>query len=387
MWILKLFKLLFYSLFVLILRPFVKIKENRVVLWSNYFNLYGCNPKAIADYIVKNYPSEFEVYFVLKKIPGDLYINDKIIIIRPETLKYFKVICSAKFVITNCRLWYNTYFIKRKGQKYIQTWHSSMRLKKIEKDAEENLPFTYKLAAKIDSYFCDFIISGSEFSTVIIQRAFWLHKAKILEYGTPRNDFFFLSTSQIIDKIKYSLNIPKDKKIILYAPTFRNSSLLEAYNMDYNLILKTIEEKINQSCILIIKYHPNLLVVLEEMKEQIISDKIIDLTKYHDMQNLLLISDILITDYSSTMFDFALMKKVCFIYASDYCTYDRGTYFQLDSLPFPFSYNNEGLIEQINKFDLAKYKKELNVFNAKIGFFEDGNASSRLVKYMLKIKK
>lgn len=107
------------------------------------------------------------------------------------------------------------------------------------------------------------------------------------------------------------------------------------------------------------------------------------MTYYHDMHELLCISDVLITDYSSSLFDFSLLHKPCFIYATDYESYDRGTYFRLEELPFPLALNNAELFDVISQFDKEEYESKLTEFNKRIlCSYETGKACEALYQWM-----
>ncbi|MGL5752407.1 MAG: bifunctional glycosyltransferase/CDP-glycerol:glycerophosphate glycerophosphotransferase, partial [Paraclostridium sp.] len=160
------------------------IKKNKIFLFSYYGSQYGCSPKYISEYIVKNYPKDkFDVVWAFNDISSKEHIED-IRKVRIMSLKYFYELSTSKIIITNFRTT-NT-FIKRKNQYYIQTWHSSLRLKQIEKDAENSLPKNYAEMAKEDSKKCDLLLSGCKYSTDIFKRAYW-YNGEIFEHGTPRN--------------------------------------------------------------------------------------------------------------------------------------------------------------------------------------------------------
>jgi CDP-glycerol glycerophosphotransferase len=101
------------------------------------------------------------------------------------------------------------------------------------------------------------------------------------------------------------------------------------------------------------------------------------------MQGLLCITDLLITDYSSSMFDMAMLKRPCLLYATDVEKYDRGYYFRFDELPFPLARNQQELTRNLNNFDLKRYQSDIEKFNEKeIGFFEDGTASKAVAEWI-----
>src|SRR5699024_3524691 len=124
---------------------------------------------------------------------------------------------------------------KRKGQYYVQTWHSSLRLKQIEQDAENNLPPQYLNMAKKDSNKCDLLLSGCQFSTAIFKRAFWYDR-EIFEKGTPRNDVLFKNDNKKREEVMQRLKISPHSKVLLYAPTFRENNQVDIYNLNFSRI-------------------------------------------------------------------------------------------------------------------------------------------------------
>lgn len=298
------------------------------------------------------------------------------------SLKYFYELCTSKVIITNFRT--TETFKKRNNQYYIQTWHSSLRLKQIEKDAEDTLPVHYIKMAKEDSKKLDLLISGCKFSTDIFKRAFW-YDGEIFEHGTPRNDILVKSDSNLNGMVKEKLKIDKDKKIILYAPTFRKNNNLEIYNIDYSKIINKLKDKFGREWVFLVKLHPHLVSKSDEL---VYGKYVLDVTKYDDIQELLSIADVLISDYSSLMFDFALTKKPCFLYVPDldeYIENDRGLYFAINELPFISVKNNDELASEIANFDSDKYDKDLKSFSSKIGSFEIGKCSEELEKKISKV--
>ncbi|MFD4058841.1 CDP-glycerol glycerophosphotransferase family protein, partial [Streptomyces californicus] len=139
------------------------VKKNKIFFTSYYGNQYGCNPKYISEYIVKNYPEQtFDIVWAFNNLNDKTHITG-IRKVRTQSIKYFYELCTAKVFITNYRT--TEQYVKRKNQYYIQSWHSSLRLKKIEKDAEESLPTDYVEMAQKDSQKCDLLMSGCQFST------------------------------------------------------------------------------------------------------------------------------------------------------------------------------------------------------------------------------
>jgi len=352
------------------------IKNNKIFMFSYYGSQYGCNPKYITEYIVQNMPKDrFDIVWAFNDLNKRKHIPVRKVKIM--SLRYLYELCTSKVVITNFRT--TDLFVKRKNQYYIQTWHSSLRLKQIEKDAELSLPEEYVQMAKKDSEKCDLLLSGCKYSTDIFKRSFW-YEGEIFEHGTPRNDLLFNNNPKKKADILNELNGSRDFKNILQAPTFKKDGNLDVYDLDYSSLLKSLEKKMGGKWVCLVKLHPHLM---SKSNQLVFRDNVLDVTSYNDVQELLSASDALITDYSSLMFDFSITHKPCFLYIPDFKDYiknDRKLYFDLLELPFKTAMNYNDLLNKIESFEPEKYTEELIHFFENIGSFEYGTASERLVK-------
>lgn len=377
------------SLFLLsiIIRLVAPTRRGRVLMWSYGGKSYSCNPRALTDFMIQNYPEEYEIFWAFlpgkeyKKLPKDV----KSVVFK--TIKYIWIINTAEFIVTNTRNFLsNTLWIKKKSQKYIMTWHSSMGIKCIEGDASiESLGEDYVKAAKFDSKQCNLILSGSRFRTEVIKRAFW-YKGEILEQGTPRNDILFndLKKIQVRKSVRTFFKVPQYAPLVLYAPTFRKSGNLSVYQLNWDKLNSAFKNVFgSEDCYSLVRLHPNLIEPGLETSRLIAFDHVMDATQYPDMQELLIAADVLITDYSSSMFDFSYIRKPVFLYAPDFKEYDRDTYFELDKLPFILAKDEKTLLEAIEQFNMASYLHRLTIFlDEKIGSFEKGESCSSVIKWM-----
>lgn len=350
------------------------IKKNRIIFENFFGKGYGDNPKYISDELLSRDNEKFELIWLIK---GKYYdeIPKKIKQVKRGTLKELYYISTSKVWVDNCRKHYGVQ--KRKEQYYIQTWHGSIGLKKVEKDCESILPKSYLKSAKNDSKMIDLIPSGSKFFSNLIKSSFW-YNGEIFECGTPRCDIFFENRKKD--------NAYKTYKTILYAPTFRDDNNVSVYNLDYNNLVNILEKNTNEEWKIIVRFHPNVSYLQDTIKY---SEKIIDGSKFDDMNELILNCDMLITDYSSSMFDALLISKPVFLYTPDIDNYfnKRGTYIQVNQLPFPVACTEQELISNINYFDQSKYEQNIKLFVDKIGLNEDGHASERIVDRIIEVIK
>ena len=364
------------------------IVKNKIV-FSNYFGKsYGCNPKYIADEIIRqNLP--YELVWLVKN--PEEHINEfpkEIRLVRYLSPESYKELASAKIWVDNTRKkpYWEQGLIKKKDQVYIQTWHGSLGIKKIEAAIKNENPIWRKWA-KFDSQNIDYILANSIYDMNMFGKDFW-YKGQILKTGHPRCDYFFQTKSkqeEIKNKVFETLKIDLNKKVILYVPTFRSDKDIDCFKINPEKVLETITGKFSNDWVFIVKLHPNInSSVLDNFN---FNEKIINANMYPDTSDLLLSSDIVITDYSSCIFDFMFTQKPAFIFATDLEKYNsnRGFYYDLKATPFPISRSNNQLIENIQNFDNEKYKKELIAFLNKQECNEDGNSSKRTVEFIKKI--
>lgn len=361
------------------------IKHGRVVCWSYSFQQYSCNPRYLTEYLLKHHP-EFEVCWVFRKGVNIAELPKGVKAVRFRTWEYLKLMASAEFVFSNVRTdpW-RVYWHKRPGQKYAMLWHGGVALKRIEADVEERLSPSYVHRAKSDSKICDLMISGCRMHTDLIKNSFW-YNGEILERGIPRNDIFF-DEARRSDLRQYVANyygIDPKSRIVLYAPTFRVDHSTEPYTINWERVMPVLSRMFGgEEISVLVRMHPNLIGKVDT-SHLIAFDGVCDATRYHDMQELLSVADMLITDYSSSMFDFAMQGRPCLLYATDADAYDRGFYFNLRELPFPLAENEEQLVATIEGFDHEAYAAHLNAFfTDSVGLKEEGHAAEALAEWMV----
>lgn len=362
--------------FFWVIFSFIPIKDNKIVICNYYGRGFSDNAKYITKEII-NRKLDYDIVWLTKEINSEF--PDKIRLIKYKSFRAIYELATAKMWIDNSRK--NYFTLKRKKQLYIQTWHGGIALKKIEKDAEDALLNSYVKFAKKDSKNADLFISNSRFNTNMYKRAFW-YDGQILESGVPRNDLLFNNVNKTKDKVKLFFNLDSNKKIVMYAPTFRKDNNLEVYKFDYEKCIEEFNKKFSEEYVMLIRLHPNVFSKSTQLDFN--SKNVFNASFYPDMQELLVATDILITDYSSSMFDFMLTRKPCFIYASDIKEYsdDRGFYFELDKLPFVISTSTDEMLKNIERFNSEVYFKELDSFLKEQGCVDNGTASKQVVDWI-----
>ena len=299
------------------------VKSNKVVFQSFYGRRYGDNPKYIAEELRKN---KKDIDFVwITNGQEEPAVPEGFRVVRFRGFKYIYEMSTAKIWVDNCR---KEYCIKKKNQYYMQTWHGGFTLKKVERAVESELDPNYVRQAKRDALQTDVMLSNCNELTEIYCEDFW-YKGEILSRGLPRNDRLFSFTDQDVKSIRDALGVENNTHLLLYAPTFRKNSGLEAYSIDYERCCRALEKRFGGSWKIMLRLHPKIFAAADNIT---FDDRYaVNASHYPDVQELYMISDFLITDYSSVIFDFALLKRKALFYADDISDYmdDRGFYYNL----------------------------------------------------------
>lgn len=361
----------------------IPVKKNRIVFESYYGRGYSDSPKAICE-VLRQSGEDLDLVWLCKDEAAAKTLPEGVRAVPAKGLKKVRAMASAKVWVDNCRKYES---IKKKSQIYMQTWHG-FALKKIEADVADKLERDYTEACKRDSAQCDVIVSGSGFMTKLYRESFW-YQGTVLSTGTPRNDIFYTDHSELHAKVCKSFGLPTDRKLALYAPTFRDNHAVDAYRLDVDMVRRKCEENFKGKWSVLIRLHSNVASLSEGLFFYD-ADRLLDATSYPDMQELLCVADLLITDYSSSMFDYALTGKPVVQFATDIEEYqkDRDFYFRLDQLPFPLARSNEELETILTDLQPLWTSSAWADFTRKNEFCEDGQASIRCAALILQqIKK
>lgn len=355
------------------------IKNNRIICINFNGKGYGESPKYIVEELLKN-KNDFEIFWSVNDIK-DTSLPKEIKKIKFKSFKFFLVLYTSKIIINDVR--FGLFFNKRKNQVYIQTWHGCLPLKKIENNAVGKLSHYYEAIMKHDSRITDVMVSNSDFFDWLCKNAF-LYNGPILKVGCPKDDFLINENKlEIKEKVCRKFKIDTDSVLVLYLPTFRNNYDCNPYDINFSELKKIIQEKYNLKCEIVIKLHP---LAIDKYKFEN-EDEVVNANMYSDIQQLLLAGDIIITDYSSVMFDGLIANKTVILYAKDMNNYgkERGYYFEFEELPFHIAKNNTELMRIVKENDLNDMKKNYISFKKKVGLIEKGTASTEVSKYIIDI--
>ena len=347
--------------------------KNKVLMWNFAGMEYGDSEKYIAEALSQKNKS-IQVVWVIKKGVSK-HKDAPVKYVTKYSPMYFYHLATSKIWVLNTRS--ENYFIKRKKQYYIQTWHSALRIKKIEGDALSYLDEKYIKQAKKDAQMTDLMTCGSKHSEETYKRAFF-YNGKIAKTGTPRIDSLLNQNMQMKakNKIKKHYSIQNNKKIVLYAPTFRKNASTTNWQID----LDNLRKRLGNSYTIIARAHPRTTISIPK--------GVIDATNYADMQELIMASDILLTDYSGCCFDAMYADKKCILYIPDLKSYlenERNLYFDPTNLPFAIAKNMKELIEEIKKEKDEPYQSRIRAFKKQIGDAEEGQAANNIANIIIKV--
>ncbi|WP_066387565.1 bifunctional glycosyltransferase/CDP-glycerol:glycerophosphate glycerophosphotransferase [Neobacillus mesonae] len=356
------------------------LKDNYIIFESFLGKNYSDSPRNIYEYIMEH-NLDYKCIWVFndknKKIPG----NAKIV--KRFSLAYYYYFAVSKYWVNNMRQ--PLHLIKREGNVFLETWHGTP-LKKLVFDMKDVYSANprYKSDFYLQSRAWDFLVSPNQYSSEIFKRAFKFNN-EMLEYGYPRNDILYSARKdEISSKVKKSLGIPEDKKVILYAPTWRDDEYYEPgkYKFQIQLNLKKMKEELGDKYVVALRMH---YFIADDINVEGLEGFAFNLSKYDDIAELYLISDILITDYSSVFFDYANLKRPILFYTYDLEKYRdqlRGFYLDFEKdAPGPLLTTSDAVIDAINNIDTLKmdYADRFDKFYEIFCSWHDGKATEKVV--------
>lgn len=359
------------------------VKENVILFETFMAKNYSDSPKYIYEYIAQNHP-EYECVWAINdgaKIPYGAKT------VKRFSFQYAYYLAVSKYLVFNVRppLWYR----KREEQVFLETWHGTP-LKRLVFDQEEVTSASpkYKQQFYRQRKDWDFLVSANPFSTKTFRSCF-LYEGEMLEYGYPRNDILYWpNKDEIAQQLKEKLGIPKDKKTILYAPTWRDDQHYGSgqYKFELALDLKLMKERLHDDYVVLLRTHH---YISDHIDVSGLGDFVINLSSYDDISEIYLISDICITDYSSVFFDYANLKRPILFYTYDFDKYKnqlRGFYIDMNTeVPGPLLYTSEQVVQAIEDIDeiTEEYKERYDQFYDRFCCYDDGHASEHVAEAML----
>ncbi len=358
------------------------VERKKIVFSSTKGKFYGDNPKYITDALLKYYPGEFDIVWLLNS-DCKAELPEGVRRVPYGGLAMIRELATAGVWVDSQLKSFGT--LKRRKQYFIQTWHGNYGLKKLYYDLPGDTNRIDIKNIEWNSKIENLLLSNSR-KTTQIYRSSMHYTHKIMECGSPRNDIFFEEEAkqEIMQRVREYFKTG-DKKLALYAPTFRDDLEIEALNIDYTKLKAALEARFGGEWAVLVRLHPHNKDKADKAIRY--SDTVLNVSDYNLMQELLVACDVLVTDYSSCMFDFITVPKPCFIYASDLDKYnnERGFYYDLYDLPFPVATDNDQLFENIKDFDETGYYQNVRELFRMVGLKDRGTACVKAAEHIKKV--
>lgn len=338
---------------------------------------YGDSPKYISILLHKEHPEikQIWVYDKKKLVGTPKYVKQ----VKMHSLEMMRELATAK-------VWVDSHYqprwvLKRKkGQFFIETWHGGIGFKKIGLDATDKIALMELINLRSTAKKVDIWVTDSDWS-VNVHRKANNYKGDFLKCGLPRTDYLIGSRGEAKKKIHRFYNIPNNKKIVLYIPTMRYNPGKDDFAIDVDGVLGALHKNFGGEWVFVIRLHP----VNQAIQKHIVGlyNNVYDGIKYDDVQDLIASADVCISDYSSAVFDSAILRHPTFCFAFDEDRYEekeRGFYQKPEDLPFPMAKNNTELITSITHFNKEKYEKELDEYFERVGMYDVNGSTKKIVK-------
>lgn len=367
--------------------------QQKTVIFQAYDGKYTCSPKALYEYMLHDERfEEFRFIWAVSDEKKYAYLthNPRTRLVTTRTRAYYTAFATSKYWIVNSMLPLRV--VKRAGQVMVQCWHGTP-LKRLRNDIIEstknamNSHQDFIRKNKLDTLRYDYFVSPSSFATEKFISAFGLErlqeKGHILEIGYPRNDMLLTTPFHESNKIKQKLQLPINKKILLYAPTWRddqhNSRI--GYTYKNELDFHSLRQELGEEYVVLFRAH---YMIAQQFDFSAHRGFVYDVSTYDDINELYIVSDALITDYSSAMFDYANLQKPIIFFMYDQTHYEqqlRGFYITIDELPGEIVKTQKQLVTCLRHLDEyeAFYQELYAAFCRRYVQLDDGRASSRLI--------
>lgn len=357
-------------------------KENWVFVESFFGKSYSDSPKYLYEYLYDTYGDKYKYIWCLNKRAKEMKGHPPIC--KRHSLRYVYYTSRAKYFICNTRQ--PAWFKKRENVVFLETWHGTP-LKKLAFDLDDihAVSQDHKKLFYRQSRVWNYLISANRFSTEVFERAFCYPRENIIEVGYPRNDILYSDRAdQIAREVKAEFGIPEDKRVILYAPTWRDNQFYgkAKYKFTLAMDLERMRREFGGDSVLLLRTHYYIADILDLTG---LEDFVYNGSTYNDVSRLYLASDICITDYSSVFFDYANLRRPMLFFAYDYEDYKgeiRGMYFDMNKeLPGPILQTNDELVDALHNIDKVteQYKERYDQFYERFCSVDDGNASKRAI--------
>ncbi|MBQ5973207.1 MAG: CDP-glycerol glycerophosphotransferase family protein [Oscillospiraceae bacterium] len=356
--------------------------NGKQIMFINFQNRYTCNAKYICEELLRR-GTDCRIVFAYaadtKKFLEE-YPPEVVMVLRGSYAFYCEMAASHIWVDNALNFLWND-MPKKKDQVYFQTWHGSLGFKRLRPTSDK-----FARKSRLADKKTDFIISNSAFEDDVYRGTFW-PTTQILRLGHARTDVLFEKDpeklAEITARVRAFYHIPDTVRLALYAPTFRDDRGTDPYGLNFQKLRVALKLRFGGTWFILARYHFH--VAKQASKLQLRGNKhyagVINATAYADIQELMVASDVGITDYSSWLCDYVLTRRPAFIFATDYDKYneEHGLYYPLEDSPFPVATDNDQFEKNVLFFDDEDYQRKIDAFLEWTGCVDDGHASERIV--------
>ncbi len=354
--------------------------RNRAVFTSFSGKAYSDNPRTISEALHELSPETQIIWLFNNPDAKKSVVPDCVQVRRTHSLAGICALATSRAWVDNMPK--PDYTVKRKRQFYVQTWHGDRGFKKMLYDAPDH-PSGKKI---LESEIADALVSGSTHCERTYDTGFGYHGA-LMKVGSPRNDAVMNPRPENIARIKQKLGLQPDEKVLLYAPTMRNSSRRQGVkqriqSIDLLKTLDALDARFGGGHKCIVRAHSTQL----GLAGYPVSERVLDASAYEDMSDLLLVSDFLITDYSSSAGDFALTGRPIVLFQDDreaFAQEERTFYFDIESSPYVVVQNQAELEAYIETLTIESAQRNDRDILSFYGAYETGEASKRVAEAIL----
>lgn len=341
-------------------------QQNLILLESFHGTRLDCNPRAIYEYLQATFPHRYRYVWVAERTEdwADLAARPDTKVVRYRSSEHWKYACLAGVLITNSPR--SNELPARRRQLQIQTWHGGGCYKKVGTALHAGMPIL-RYITKQQFHRYDYFISSSEFFSREVARGQYAFTGTLLECGMPRNDRLVRNDVRERNHIREGLGLRESDTLVLYAPTWRDFAG-EAQSLDVAAVRAAVSKRFGQNVTMAVRGHYFSGFASEDFD--------CSFNDYHDMQGLLLACDVVITDYSSLIWDYSFTYRPCFLYTPDLGQYeaDRGFDVDIHEWGFPVCETTEQLVDAIGDFDEEAFRQCMEHHHTALGSFETGHA-------------
>jgi len=352
------------------------IDPDKVVFSCFAGRAYGDNPRAISERLHARCPGAKIVWVFKKSCLPDFQgeIPEYVKPVDYRSLEAVREFATARVWVDNFT---KSYYLKRaRGrQYYVQTWHGDRAIKRIGYDEK-------KTGERRVEEQCSRITTASTFGEGMYRTAFAYNGAYI-RAGSPRNDLLVSNDPARREAIRRALEISPDTRLLLYAPTYRREDELipKSVQMDLARTLDCLESVTGAPWKCLYRAH----YLSSGIELEAVQDRIVDVTRYPDMTELLLASDMVLTDYSSCALDFIIMDRPALFYIPDWDDYvaTRGVYFDVRQSPLMTAENQAQLEALIQALTPESVRQNCADIREYFGYYETGRATDAVCDYIV----